>query len=423
MNAYSPSSYLPKFILASGITNLADGIALVTWAWLASLLSRDPIFVALMPMMLRLPWFIFALPAGIITDRTDRRRLILAMDVVRAVSFGAAALIVWASMPLSAPLENGTAMPVLFGTLLVLALVMGTAEVFRDNAAQTMLPAIVPQEQLERANGRLWSVELVGNALLGPALGAFLITSVIWLPFALNSLAFVLAVLVMIRVRGQFSPDRVNTRSWRAELQQGVTFLRNTPLLRLLAILTGVWNLLHQMVVIGLVLHVQENLGLEAWGYGLVIAGGAVGGIVGGFVGDRIVKWMGPGTAAQWMTLASALAFIAIPFSPNGFVLALVLAAFEFTGIIWNTVSVSYRQRTIPDELLGRVNSIYRLLAWGMMPVGLLLSGVVVSVAEASMTRDLALTMPFIVAAFGATLLTVFAWRPLEKGFRELSVQ
>ncbi len=423
MNAYSPSSYLPKFILASGITNLADGIALVTWAWLASLLSRDPIFVALMPMMLRLPWFIFALPAGIITDRTDRRRLILAMDVVRAVSFGAAALIVWTSMPLSAPLENGTAMPVLFGTLLVLALVMGTAEVFRDNAAQTMLPAIVPQEQLERANGRLWSVELVGNALLGPALGAFLITSVIWLPFALNSLAFVLAVLVMIRVRGQFSPDRVNTRSWRAELQQGVTFLRNTPLLRLLAILTGVWNLLHQMVVIGLVLHVQENLGLEAWGYGLVIAGGAVGGIVGGFVGDRIVKWMGPGTAAQWMTLASALAFIAIPFSPNGFVLALVLAAFEFTGIIWNTVSVSYRQRTIPDELLGRVNSIYRLLAWGMMPVGLLLSGVVVSVAEASMTRDLALTMPFIVAAFGATLLTVFAWRPLEKGFRELSVQ
>ena len=423
MNAYSPSSYLPKFILASGITNLADGIALVTWAWLASLLSRDPIFVALMPMMLRLPWFIFALPAGIITDRTDRRRLILAMDVVRAVSFGAAALIVWTSMPLSAPLENGTAMPVLFGTLLVLALVMGTAEVFRDNAAQTMLPAIVPQEQLERANGRLWSVELVGNALLGPALGAFLITSVIWLPFALNSLAFVLAVLVMIRVRGQFSPDRVNTRSWRAELQQGVTFLRNTPLLRLLAILTGVWNLLHQMVVIGLVLHVQENLGLEAWGYGLVIAGGAVGGIVGGFVGDRIVKWMGPGTAAQWMTLASALAFIAILFSPNGFVLALVLAAFEFTGIIWNTVSVSYRQRTIPDELLGRVNSIYRLLAWGMMPVGLLLSGVVVSVAEASMTRDLALTMPFIVAAFGATLLTVFAWRPLEKGFRELSVQ
>ncbi|NRB16547.1 MAG: hypothetical protein HRU33_02925 [Rhodobacteraceae bacterium] len=93
------------------------------------------------------------------------------------------------------------------------------------------------------------------------------------------------------------------------------------------------------------------------------------------------------------------------------------MAAFEFTGLIGNTVSVSYRQRAIPNGLLGRVNSIYRLLAWGMMPVGLLLSGVIVSIAEAAMTRDLALVTPFIVAAFGATLLTVFAWRLLKKGF------
>jgi MFS family permease len=404
------------------MTNLADGIAVVVWAWLASLLSRDPIFVALMPIALRLPWFLFALPAGILTDRVDRRRLILAMDTVRAVAFGAAAFIVWVSVPLPPPTENGTAVPVLFSALLVLALVVGTAEVFRDNAAQTMLPAIVPHEQLERANGRLWSVELVGNALLGPALGAFLITSLIWFPFAINCVVFVLAVLLMIGVTGRFSPARAEARSWRAELQQGLSYLRNERLLRLLAVLTGVWNLLHQMVVIALVLHVQENLGLEAWGYGLILAGGAVGGIVGGLVGDRVVAWMGRGAAAQWMTLASALAFIAISLSPNGIVLALVLAAFEFTGLIWNTVSVSYRQRTIPDELLGRVNSIYRLLAWGMMPVGLLLSGVVVSVAQTSMTRDLALTMPVIVAAIGAALLTVFAWRPLGKGFSQISV-
>ncbi|MEM7091310.1 MAG: MFS transporter, partial [Pseudomonadota bacterium] len=97
--------------------------------------------------------------------------------------------------------------------------------------------------------------------------------------------------------------------------------------------------------------------------------------------------------------------------------LALVLAAFEFTGLIWNTVSVSYRQRAIPDELLGRVNSIYRLLAWGMMPVGLLLSGFIVSLAESVVTREVALVTPFIVAAIGATALTIFAWRPLARGF------
>ncbi|AXI47169.1 MFS transporter [Sulfitobacter sp. SK012] len=417
MNTAPHTNQLPRFIMASGMTNLADGIAVVVWAWIATLLTRDPILVALMPVALRLPWFLFALPAGIITDRVDRHHLILAMDIVRAVAFGAAAFIVWASLPLAPPLEKGTAMPTLFLALLGCAVLVGTAEVFRDNAAQTMLPAIVPHDQLERANGRLWSVELVGNSLLGPALGAFLIASVIWLPFALNAGAFVIAALLIVGLKGNFAPVQKGPRDWRKELGQGVAFLRDAPLLRLLAITTGVWNLLHQMVVIALVLYVQEALGLEAWGYGLILAAGAVGGIMGGFVADRVVKMLGQGAAAQWMTLASAVAFAAIPFAPNGIALALVLAAFEFTGIIWNTVSVSYRQRVIPDELLGRVNSVYRLLAWGMMPIGLLLSGMIVSGSETIMSRDVALIMPFVAAAIGAAILTLCAWKPLGVGF------
>ncbi len=421
MAVKSLSGQLSRFVAASGMTNLADGIAVVVWAWIASLLSRDPILVALMPVALRLPWFLFALPAGVITDRVDRRRLIIAMDILRAVAFGLAAIFVMLSMPLATPPEDGTAMPILFGALLACALLVGIAEVFRDNAAQSMLPAIVPHDRLERANGRLWSVELVGNSLLGPAVGAFLIAWVIWFPFALNAVVFVLAVFLMFGLRGDFKPDRTEPRHWKVELGQGMAFLRDAPLLRLLAIITGAWNLLHQMVVIGLVLYVQENLGLGARGYGLILAAGAVGGILGGFMAERVVKWMGPGPAAQWMTLASAVAFVAIPLAPNGFALALVLAAFEFTGLVWNTVSVSYRQRAIPNELLGRVNSIYRLLAWGMMPIGLLLSGVIVSVAEGAMSREIALVMPFTVAAIGAALLTVVAWRPLANGFALVS--
>ena len=285
------------------------------------------------------------------------------------IAFAAAALVVWMALPLDPARTEGTAHPALFTALVGCALLVGTAEVFRDNASQTMLPAMVPHDHLERANGRLWSVELVGNSLLGPALGAVLIASVVWLPFALNAVAFCCAAGLILRVRGQFTPKQTQSRDWRAELRQGLAFLRDAPLLRLLAVLTGVWNLLHQMVVIALVLHVQENLGLGATSYGLILAAGAFGGIAGGFVADRVVARLGPGRTAQWMTLASALAFAAVPLAPNGFVLALVLAAFEFTGLIWTTVSVSYRQRSIPDALLGRVNSIYRLLAWGMMPI------------------------------------------------------
>ncbi|MGL4321430.1 MAG: MFS transporter [Paracoccaceae bacterium] len=81
----------PRFVAASGLTNLADGVAVVAWAWLASLLTRDALLVALVPVALRVPWFLFALPAGIVTDRVDRRRLIMAMDALRAGAFVLAA--------------------------------------------------------------------------------------------------------------------------------------------------------------------------------------------------------------------------------------------------------------------------------------------------------------------------------------------
>ena len=406
-----------RFIAASGVTNLADGVATVAWVWLATLLTRDALLVALVPVALRLPWFLFAWPAGIVTDRMDRRRLILWMDGLRALAFGGAALAVWAALPLAVPGARGLADPGLFTLIVGAAFLVGVAEVFRDNAAQTMLPALVPHDRLEQANGRLWSVEMVGNALLGPALGAFLIADAAPLPLAVNALAFAVAAVLVARVPGRFRPARDTAPDWRRELAEGFRFLQAAPLLRLLAWLTGFWNLLFQMVMIALVLHVQENLSLGAQGYGLVLAAGAVGGILGGLFGDRIVRRLGPGRSAQWMLACSAPAFAGIALAPGPVTLGLVLMVFEFTGLVWNTVSVSYRQRVIPDRLLGRVNSLYRLLAWGMMPVGLVLSGLIVRSAETVFPRDVALTAPFIAAAVGALVLSVAGWRALGRGF------
>ena len=402
-----------RFIAASGLTNLGDGIATIAWAWTGSLLTRDPLLIALVAVALRLPWAVFALPAGIITDRTDRRWLILSMDMLRAAAFGGAAVALWSALPLAAPPETGVSSIPAFVALLLAALLVGAVEVFRDNAAQTMLPSLVPHHRLEAANGRLWSVELTGNALIGPPLGAMLVALALPLPFVVNTLAYGLAALSVAGVAGSFRPARPQARNWRAELAEGLAFLRAAPLLRLLAWLTGFWNLFFQMVMIGLILHVQENLGLSATGYGLVLAAGAVGGIAGGFLGERIVRRLGSGTAAQWMLFASVPAFAGIALAPNAWTLGLILALFEFCGLVWNTVSVSTRQRMIPNHLLGRVNSIYRLLAWGMMPLGLLLSGLIVRGAEVVTEREAALTAPFWTAALGVLIVTLVGWRHL----------
>lgn len=407
---------IARFIAASGLANLGDGIATVAWAWVTSLLTRDPLLIALVAVALRLPWAVLALPAGIVTDRVDRRKLILAMDLLRAAAFGMATLALWLALPLGAPADTGLSSTPAFVTLLLSALVVGGAEVLRDNAAQTMLPTLVPHHRLEAANGRLWSVELLGNALAGPPLGALLVAIFLPLPFLFNSFAYAAAALIIAGISGGFRPARTQRRDWRAELGEGFAFLQGAPILRLLAWLTGFWNLFFQMVMIALILHVQENLHLSPTGYGLVLAAGAVGGIAGGFLGEPVVRVLGKGAAARWMLFASVPAFAAIALAPNAWVLALVLAVFEFCGLVWNTVSVSTRQRMIPDHLLGRVNSIYRLLAWGMMPIGLLLSGLIVRFAGSFISRDLALTAPFWVASVGVMCVTVIGWRALDRG-------
>ena len=408
---------LQRFITASGMTNLADGVAVVAWGWIASLLTRDALLVALVPVALRLPWALLALPAGLVTDRVDRRRLIVGMDALRGLAFLGAALALWLALPLGVAPAEGVSAPGLYAALLGAAFVVGGAEVFRDNAAQTMLPALVPPERLERANGQLWSAELLTNSLIGPALGAFLIG--LWLPlaFGLNALAYGLAMLIVAGLAGQFRAVRPDRRGWKAELGEGLSFLRGVALLKTLACTTGFWNLFHQMIVIGVVLHAQENLGLSAQAYGLTLAGGAVGGIAGSLMGERIVRALGPVRTMQWMLAASGPCFLAMALAPGAWTLGLCFAAMEFSGFVWNVVSVSTRQRLIPDALLGRVNSIYRLLAWGMMPLGLVLSGLVVSLGETVLPRGAALVLPFWAAAIGSFVVTGLVWGGIRRGF------
>ncbi len=406
-----------RFIAASGLTNLGDGIASLAWAWVASLLTRDPLLIAAVAMALRLPWAIFAIPAGLLADRMDRRRLILAMDALRALTFAIAALALWLALPLPEAPAAGLAAPTAYGVLLAAALVVGVAEVFRDNAAQTMLPSLVPHDRLETANGQLWSAELVGNALIGPALGAVLVAALVPLPFAANALAYGLAALLVAAIAGDFRPARPAGQGWKADLAEGWAFLRDAPLLRLLAWITGFWNMFHQMMIVPLILHVQENLGLSAQVYGLVLMGGAVGGILGGLSGGRVVRRLGPGRTAQIMLLASAIGFAGVALAPNGWTLAATFFLFEATGLIWNSVSVSTRQRAVPNRLLGRVNSLYRLLAWGMIPLGLGLSGLIVRLAEGPLSRSAALQAPFWVAGLGILLMSALTWRPLARRF------
>ncbi len=394
-----------RFLAASGLANLGDGIATLAWVWVASTLTRDAGLIALVPLALRLPWAVFAIPAGLVADRVDRRRLVISMDVVRALAFLlAAGALGWRGEAGPAPIEGVSSVP-LYAALCLCAMAVGIAEVFRDNAAQTLLPSIVPDAGLERANGRLWTVEALANQLIGPALGAFLLGVALALPFAVNAGAYAVAALLMARVTGQFRPSPAEGQRWTTALGEAWRYLWGQPVLLLLAVVTGVWNLSFEATLFALVLHAQENLQLSAQEYGFVLTAFALGGAVAGLTGDRIAARLGPGLTLRVTLLLSAALLLLVPLAPNGWLLAAVFVAFEMAGITWNIVSVSLRQRLVPDALRGRVNSLYRLLAWGMIPLGIGAAGWAINWAEPVIGRPDALVLPIWLA--GGLMLVV----------------
>jgi len=184
-----------KLWSATAISNLGDGISMVAYPWLASATTRSPMLIALIPLAQKLPWLIFTLPAGVITDRYDRRKIIVAMDFMR----GILTLIVGIGVYLSATqLPNLKQVEIshpthlkLYLLLLVTALLFGFMEVLRDNSAQTLMPSVVAEENLEKANGRMWSAESLTNTFIGPPLGSLLLALALALPFFVDAGTFV----------------------------------------------------------------------------------------------------------------------------------------------------------------------------------------------------------------------------------------
>ncbi|MFC6585073.1 MFS transporter [Sulfitobacter aestuariivivens] len=177
---------------ASAASNLGDGIALVAVPWLATLLTRDPLLISLVATAASLPWLLFALPAGVWIDNGDRRQLMLRADIARIGLTLCIVGLIFSAHPLG---EGHSAMPII--ALALIAFLVGCAEVIRDNAAQTILPALVKTDQLEQANGQIWSAEQVMGQFIGPPLAGVLIAAGVVLPFGVNGFAFAMSALLI----------------------------------------------------------------------------------------------------------------------------------------------------------------------------------------------------------------------------------
>ncbi|MGF2950537.1 MFS transporter [Microbacterium alcoholitolerans] len=386
-----------RWLLASSWTsNIGDGVALAAAPLLIASMTSSPILVASGAVLQFLPWLLFGLHAGAIADRFDRRRLVMFANAARAVVL--AALCVF--------LITGTAN---IWIVLAVAFLYGTAEVFVDTAASTLLPMLVKPADLGIGNARLQAGYLVANQFAGPPLGAFLFAAGAAWPFLLEVLCVLLAVMLVSRMAATPVPPRAESAAKPAvhtDIAEGIRWLWRNPPVRMLVLIILLFNVTWAAPWGVLVLYATEHLNMGAVGFGMLTTASAAGGLLATFCFgwlERHVSFASLMRVALSLEVAMHLAFA---LTTTGWVALVIMFVFGFYAFVWGTISTTVRQRLVPPQLQGRIASVNMVGVFGGMVIGQALGGVIAQVWG--------LTAPWWFAFVGAAITLLLVWRPIS---------
>ncbi|WP_369371727.1 MFS transporter [Promicromonospora sp. Populi] len=348
---------------AGAIDNVGNGALVTALPLLAVTLTADPRLISVVAAASFVPWLLFALPAGAVVDRYSRIGLMRAAQLVQAVVV----------MALAALVASGVVDVV---SLMMAAFLVGVCQVVFGIASQSVMPEIVEYRLLARANARQYLATTVGQSFVGPPVGSLLFGLAIALPFGLDAAALVTSALLLTRLRGAAPPRGAVQRAGPAVLE-GLRWLVGHRLLRTLALLLGVNTFCFQLGNVTLVLLATQELGVTAAGYGVLLAVAAVGSVLGGLLTAPLVDVFGQIPVLVVALGVNAVVFVFLGLSPDVWTLGALLALSGLVTAAWNVVTVTLRQELVPPGLLGRVNSVYRLLGWGLIPLGALAGGLI----------------------------------------------
>ena len=361
-----PTNYWRQ-LAATAVSNIGDGMVQAAAPLLTLSLTRDTRLIAGVSFAAMLPWLVLTLPAGVYIDRFERKHLMVVANIIRAILFGVIAV--------AAATQNLN-----IWVFMVILLGVGACEVIFDMSAQAFLPSIVPKELLEKANGRLYSVEMIFNSFLGLPLGAWLFVLAVGVPFGVNAASFAIAAALVASIRLPIVEVEdvvvaAPAKSFRKDLREGMQWLWANELVRTLAIMLGIINMAAMFGNAIFVKYAADELGVTGRGFGLLLSVMAVGSIIGGMVGDRIAKRLGVARSIIFSYAILGLGGIVYVVLPRVWAIMIAVAVFGVASMTWNIVTVSLRQRIVPTELFGRVNSVYRFIGTGSTAIGALAGG------------------------------------------------
>ena len=381
-------------LASSWVSNLGDGIVLDAGPLLVASQTDEPFLVALASILQQLPWLLFGLYAGVIADRLNRRRIIVVTNVARAIVLALLATTIMTGV---------ISVPVVLAAMFLL----GTSETFADTTTSTLLPMLVRSDDLGVGNARLRFGHITLNRLVAPPVGALLFATGMALPFLTEAVLLGVAAVLIVRI-GATPPAQIEASgSVRRDIVVGLRWTWSHPAIRTLVLTILAFNVTFGATLAIMVLYARERLGLGEFGFGLFATFGAAGGILGALGYSWLERHLGRSGIMRLGLIIETLTHLVLAVTT---VPAIAFATFFVFGVhesAWGTTASAIRQRAVPNELQGRVGSVYMVSVLGSLVVGGAVGGVIAGVWG--------ITAPFWFGFVGSALILATMWRTFAR--------
>lgn len=340
---------------------LGSRASTVAYPLLVLTLTGSPADAGIVGFAATIPYLVLQLPAGVLVDRVDRRRAMIACDAGRMlVLAGVAAAVATGNAPL--------------WLLILTALAEGCLTVVFSLAELSAIQLLVPSGQLEPALAQN-EARVRGAGLLGQPLGGFLFGLGRAVPFAADAVSYGVSLVTLAGIRRSLkAADAEVRRHPVTEMVEGLRWLWGQPFLRSTTLIVAASNGLFQAVTLAVIV-VAKTHGASPAVIGIILAGWGVGGLA----GAAGAAWLGKRLPAAAVVIGAnwvwAMLLPVVALVPEPLAIGTAGAGMAFVGPAWNVVLGSIEMRLTPAALLGRVQAVQMTAAYGAIPLGSLIGG------------------------------------------------
>jgi MFS family permease len=321
-------------------------------------LSGSAVALGTAAAMFTVPHLLFGLAIGAWTDRTDRKRVMIAVDILSALTI--------ASVPVAAASGLLSVTWIIAVTFLI-----STLGIFFQASEFAVIPSLVAKDDLVAANGRV-AASFSAAAVLGPLIaGALLVALPLESLLYGDAASFLVSAAALALVRGSFNaPMRQRSTSIRQDIVEGLRYVLRHPILRNISLMMALINIVQTTAWVQLVLFAKRELAATDSEVGLFFAASGAGAFVLGMLAGPLRKRFSFGNVALGALMLSGLLTVAMALTRSVWEGIAIWSFAAGLGLLFNINTGALRQAIVPNHMLGRVISIAMVLAWSANPIG-----------------------------------------------------